>query len=58
VRVSDAGRSRSNSASIARRDERCSNTLTQRDATLYFCTKRCKERFIKTPEKFPGSARS
>ena len=29
--------------------DRCSNTLTQRGATLYFCTRRCKERFLKAP---------
>ena len=26
---------------------RCSNTLQQGGKTLYFCTKRCKERFQK-----------
>jgi len=35
--------------------ERCSNTLEAADRTLYFCTKRCKERFLKNPEKFLGN---
>ena len=32
--------------------ERCSNTIEKGSKKLYFCTKRCKERFEKTPEKF------
>ncbi len=32
--------------------ERCSNTLKKGSKILYFCTKRCKERYVKTPEKF------
>jgi len=32
--------------------ERCSNTLKKGVQMLYFCTKRCKERYIKSPEKF------
>ena len=32
--------------------ERCSNTLAYQGRTLYFCTKRCKDRFEKNPEKF------
>lgn len=32
--------------------DRCSNTLKHGERTLYFCTKRCKERFMKNPEKF------
>ncbi|MCC7404066.1 MAG: hypothetical protein IT288_06665 [Bdellovibrionales bacterium] len=32
--------------------DRCSNTLKKRSKTLYFCTKRCKERYTKSPEKF------
>lgn len=32
--------------------ERCSNTLVHKARTHYFCTKKCKERFEKAPEKF------
>jgi len=32
--------------------ERCSNTIKHAAKTLYFCTKRCKDRYAKTPEKF------
>ncbi len=32
--------------------DRCSNTLQTKGKTLYFCTKRCKERYTKTPERF------
>ena len=32
--------------------ERCSNTLKKASKTLYFCTKNCKEKFSKAPEKF------
>lgn len=32
--------------------DRCSNTLKRASGTLYFCTKRCKERFVKDPAKF------
>ncbi|MBI3441524.1 MAG: hypothetical protein HY052_06960 [Proteobacteria bacterium] len=32
--------------------DRCSNTLKNGLKTLYFCTHRCKERYLKTPEKF------
>lgn len=32
--------------------DRCSNTLKKGQGTLYFCTSRCKERYIKAPEKF------
>ncbi len=32
--------------------QRCSNTLNFKGKKQYFCTKRCKERFDKTPEKF------
>ena len=32
--------------------ERCSNTLDTKGKKLYFCTKRCKERYLKAPEKF------
>ena len=32
--------------------ERCSNTVSQKGAMIYFCTRRCKERFAKAPEKF------
>ncbi|MGZ3809093.1 MAG: YHS domain-containing protein [Bacteriovorax sp.] len=32
--------------------DRCSNTLIVKGKKLYFCTKRCKERFEKSPEKF------
>ncbi|MGZ3743677.1 MAG: hypothetical protein ACXVB1_09595 [Pseudobdellovibrionaceae bacterium] len=31
---------------------RCSNTIKKGASTLYFCTKKCKEKFEKTPEKF------
>lgn len=32
--------------------ERCSNTLTRAGKTHYFCTARCKEKFVKSPEKY------
>ena len=32
--------------------ERCSNTLFDGEQKRYFCTKRCKERYEKAPEKF------
>ncbi|GIL16252.1 MAG: hypothetical protein BroJett040_00030 [Oligoflexia bacterium] len=32
--------------------DRCSNTIKKGAKTLYFCTKRCKERFEKAPDKF------
>jgi hypothetical protein len=32
--------------------DRCSNTLKAKSETLYFCTARCKERYVKAPEKF------
>ncbi len=32
--------------------ERCSNTLIHKRKRLYFCTRKCKERFMKSPEKF------
>lgn len=32
--------------------DRCSNTVKLSTKTLYFCTKKCKERFAKAPEKF------
>ena len=32
--------------------ERCSNTIKKAAKTLYFCTARCKERYLKAPEKF------
>jgi hypothetical protein len=31
---------------------RCSNTLKNRDKIHYFCTARCKEKFLKSPEKY------
>ncbi len=34
--------------------DRCGNTLKHGARTLYFCTKRCKERFVKDPAKFGG----
>ena len=37
-----------------KRPERCSNTLKRKGATLYFCTRRCKERFEKAPASFPA----
>jgi hypothetical protein len=30
-----------------KRPERCSNTIKKRSKTLYFCTRRCKERYQK-----------
>jgi hypothetical protein len=35
-----------------KRPDRCSNTAIHRHETIYFCTRRCKERFLKAPEKF------
>lgn len=35
-----------------KRPAQCSNTIIYKRKKLYFCTKRCKERFEKTPEKF------
>jgi hypothetical protein len=32
--------------------DRCSNTLKKGAELIYFCTKRCKERFEKALEKF------
>lgn len=32
--------------------DRCGNTLKRAGGTLYFCTKRCKERFEKDPATF------
>jgi hypothetical protein len=32
--------------------ERCSNTIKDGASTLYFCTKKCKDRYEKAPEKF------
>lgn len=32
--------------------DRCSNTIKKTTNTLYFCTKKCKERYQKSPEKF------
>lgn len=32
--------------------ERCSNTIKKAAKTFYFCTARCKERYLKAPEKF------
>jgi hypothetical protein len=32
--------------------EKCSNTLTHKGKKRYFCTRKCKERFEKAPEKF------
>ncbi|MCM2321940.1 MAG: hypothetical protein NDJ90_01620 [Oligoflexia bacterium] len=32
--------------------EKCSNTLLAKGKKRYFCTKKCKDRFEKTPEKF------
>lgn len=34
-----------------KRPEVCSNTLTSKGNKHYFCTKRCKERFVKQAEK-------
>ncbi len=30
-----------------KRPERCSNTLSRNGATIYFCTRKCKERYEK-----------
>lgn len=35
-----------------KRPEQCSNTIKNSKKTLYFCTKKCKERYTKSPEKF------
>ena len=35
-----------------KKPERCSNTIKKGSSTLYFCTKRCKERYQAAPEKF------
>lgn len=35
-----------------KRPDVCSNTKTVKGKKLYFCTKRCKERFEKDPSKF------
>lgn len=35
-----------------KRPEKCSNTLVSKGQKHFFCTKKCKERFEKTPEKF------
>ncbi|MFA6236516.1 MAG: hypothetical protein WC635_04235 [Bacteriovorax sp.] len=35
-----------------KRPEQCSNTIKKASKTLYFCTKKCKERYVKAPEKF------
>ena len=35
-----------------KRPEQCSNTKVLKTKKYYFCTKRCKDRFEKTPEKF------
>jgi YHS domain-containing protein len=32
--------------------ERCSNTMTHKGQKRYFCTKKCKELFAKTPERY------
>lgn len=32
--------------------DKCSNTLTYRGEKQHFCTKKCKEKFEKAPEKF------
>jgi YHS domain-containing protein len=35
-----------------KRPERCSNILEEKGKKIYFCTRRCKERYQKAPEKF------
>lgn len=35
-----------------KKPESCSNTKKKAGKTLYFCTKKCVERFEKAPEKF------
>lgn len=35
-----------------KRPEKCSNILVHKSKNHYFCTKKCKERFEKSPEKF------
>ena len=32
--------------------ERCSNTIKSKTKILYFCTMKCKERYLKSPEEF------
>ena len=34
-----------------KRPEQCSNTLSKGTRKYYFCTKKCKERFLKKEEK-------
>lgn len=35
-----------------KRPAQCSNTLVFKRKKIYFCTKKCKERFEKAPENF------
>lgn len=36
--------------------ERCSNTLERAGRTLFFCTRRCKDKFARSPEKYATRA--
>lgn len=35
-----------------KRPEKCSNTTIHKGTKVYFCTSKCKERFLKTPDNF------
>lgn len=37
-----------------KRPDRCSNTLIHGETTLYFCSRRCKEKFERDPAKYIG----
>lgn len=39
-----------------KRPERCSNTLQYGGRILYFCTRRCKEKFERNPGKYVAAA--
>jgi uncharacterized pyridoxamine 5'-phosphate oxidase family protein len=34
-----------------KKPEKCSNTVTRNGQKIYFCTKKCKERYSKTSKK-------
>ncbi|MBK8171088.1 MAG: hypothetical protein IPK60_12190 [Sandaracinaceae bacterium] len=34
-----------------KRPEKCSNTVERKGKTVYFCTKRCKEKFVRNESK-------
>ncbi len=35
-----------------KRPHMCSNTFSHKKTKHYFCTRKCKDRFVKAPEKF------